>query len=218
LPKTYIHPDKEHCNVVNELIYAAKLWHALLPQRQHEIRQGAYLFDFDPTDPDPEPLSLVQSVEADDDRLTLMLFQHPLLGQSPAARRALLYEWYCANAFLARFDLCMTPANRSELEQALELLGPRLTACITTPMAGVVEPRLYIHFGDVENGLTFTSLLQWSRLFYDGPLSQRKLASIETGFGTGPPNPAQYKLVFDVVEEAYESDKTAICRVLTRRH
>ena len=189
-----------------------------MPQRQHEIKQGAYFFDFDPADPNPEPLSLVQSVEADDDdnddRPMLMLFQHPLLGQSPAARRALLYEWYCANAFLTRFDLCMTPANRSELEQALALLGLKLTACLITPMAGVIEPRLYIHFGNVENGLTFMSLLQWFRLFYDGPLSQRKLAGIETGFGTGRPNPAQYKLIFDIIEDpAYESDKTAINRV-----
>jgi len=212
----HIHPDKEHCNAVNELIYAAKSWHVLLPQRQHEVIQGSYFFDFDPTDLDPEPLSLVRRVDTDDNdgRFTLMLSQHPLLGQSPAARRAMLYKWYCANAFVARFDLCMTPANRSELEQALELLGPRRTACIITHVAGVIKPRLYFRFINVENGITITSLLQWFQLFYDGPLSQRKLANIETGFGTGPRNPAQYKLVFDVVEEAYESDKTAINRVL----
>lgn len=162
-----IHPDKPNCNAVNELTYAARSWHALLPRRQHEIRQGTRFSDLNPTDPDPEPLSLVQRVDTDDNdgRFTLMLFQHPLLGQSPAARRAMLYEWYYANAFTAQFDLCMTSANRSELEQALELLGPRLTACIITPMAGVIEPRLYIHFGDVETSLTFTSLLQWFRLF-----------------------------------------------------
>jgi hypothetical protein len=52
-------------------------------------------------------------------------------------------------------------------------------------------------------------------LFYDGPLSERKLGRIETGFGTALPNPAQYKLVFDIIEdEAYESDKIATKRVL----
>jgi hypothetical protein len=71
-----------------------------------------------------------------------MLFQHLLLGQSPDARRALIYEWYCSNAFMARFDLHMTPTNRSKLQQAFELLGPKLTACLVTPMAGVIEPRL----------------------------------------------------------------------------
>ncbi|KEQ72824.1 hypothetical protein M436DRAFT_64001 [Aureobasidium namibiae CBS 147.97] len=53
-------------------------------------------------------------------------------------------------------------------------------------------------------------IAEWTRTM----LIRRKLASIETGFGTGPPNPSQYKLIFDVVEEAYESDKTAISRVL----
>jgi hypothetical protein len=81
-------------------------------------------------------------------------------------------------------DLHMTPTNRSQLEQAFELLGPKFTACLVTPMT---EPRLWINSGQVENGLTFASLVQWFRLFYDGPLSIRKLGSIETGFGTAPP-------------------------------
>lgn len=144
-----------------------------------------------------------------------MISQHPLLGQSPDARRALLYEWYCSNAFIVSFDLRMSATSRSDLEQALELLGAKPTACPITSMAGIVSPRLHIKSGQIENGVTISSLSQWLRLFYDGPLSKRKLGSIRTGFGTAPPNPGQYLLVFDPLEddEIYAPDQIVINNV-----
>jgi hypothetical protein len=48
-----IHPSKLHCDTVNELIYAAKSWIALLPQRQQEIRNSAYFLVYDPLNVTP---------------------------------------------------------------------------------------------------------------------------------------------------------------------
>jgi hypothetical protein len=72
----------------------------------------------------------------------------------------------------------MTPTSRSDTEQAFELLGPKLSACLVTPMAGIIPPRPHDKFGDIEDGVTFASLLQWCGMFYGGPLSKRKLGTI----------------------------------------
>jgi hypothetical protein len=210
-----IHPRKLHCDTVNELIYAAQSWSVQLPQRQQEVRNGTYFLDYDPLH--PNPFDLVRVVEDTDGSPTLMLSRHPLLGQSPGARRALHFEWYCSNAFVVSFDLHMSATSRFLIEKALELLGAKLTACLITPMAGIDSPRLHINFGEIESGVTFASLLQWFRLFYEGSLSEGKLGSIQTGFGTGPPNPSQYLLVFDPHEDdIYEADQNAINNVTSQ--
>jgi hypothetical protein len=53
-----------------------------------------------------------------------------------------------------------------------------LSACLVTPMAGIIPPRPHDKFGDIEDGVTFASLLQWCGMFYGGPLSKRKLGTI----------------------------------------
>jgi hypothetical protein len=125
-----------------------------------------------------------------------MLSQHPLLAMSPAARRALLYEWYCHNKFSVDLDIGLRTSSRSFLERALILLGPRLTVCLITPMAGRALPRLHIHCYTSSGGVTFACLLQWFCLFYDGPLSDRIFAGIQTGFGLQLPSSTLYKLVW----------------------
>jgi hypothetical protein len=110
----------------------------------------------------------------------------------------------------------MSAASRSHLEQALELLGPKLTACLVTPIAGIVQSRLHIDSGEIERGVTFASLLYWFHLFYDDPLSECKLSNVQIGFGTGPPDPSHYLLTFDPLEDdIYLSDQTAINNVLS---
>jgi hypothetical protein len=207
-----ISPLQEHCDTINDLLYAAQSWNALLPQRQYEIRNGTHFILNNPHA--MSPFELARIMDSSGGRPTLTLCQHPLLAMSPAARRALLYEWYCSNDFLVPFDVCESPVNRSYLERALILLGPRLTACLITPMSGRISPRLHIHCGNVEHGVTFASLLQWFRLFYDGPLSDRVLAGIQTGFGTAHPNPAQFTLTWTIpADNAYDSDRIKANRV-----
>jgi hypothetical protein len=139
-----------------------------------------------------------------------------LLGQLPDGRRALLFECYCSDAFVACFDLSMPPTGRFYIEQAFEILGPKLTACLVTPIAGIIPPRLHNKSGDIEDGVTFASLLQWLRMFYDGPLPKRKLGTIQIGFGTAAPDPAQYLLVPAPLQDpSYASDETAVNRVLS---
>jgi hypothetical protein len=53
----FVHPEKQHCNQVNELLYAAQRWSTELPHRQQEIRTGTFfstLFSLD-----AEPIDLV---------------------------------------------------------------------------------------------------------------------------------------------------------------
>jgi hypothetical protein len=137
---------------------------------------------------------LCRAIDNSDGRAVLKLVQNSLLGQPPAARRALLYEWYCSNDFVVHFGTSRSATSRSDLERAVDMLDPRPTAYILTPMIERTTPRLYIHCGHLDDGFTFALLLQWVRLFYNGPLSERSLADIETGFGTGAPNHAQYVL------------------------
>jgi hypothetical protein len=127
----------------------------------------------------------------------------------------LLLEWYCSNNFIVSFNLAMSGTRRSELERALGLLGPKFSACLFTPMLNKITPRLYIHCGNVEDGVSFVSLVQWFKLLYNGPLSKDKLADVQTGFGTDGPKPAQFTLVWTPPEDdAYIPDKRAMNRVL----
>lgn len=82
-------------------------------------------------------------------------------------------------------------------------------------MLNKITPRPYIHCGNVEDGVSFVSLVQWFELFYNGPLSKDKLADVQTGFGNDGPNPAQFTLVWTPPEDdAYIPDKRAMDRVL----
>ena len=105
----------------------------------------------------------------------------------------------------------MSGTRRSELERALGLLGPKLSACLFTPMLNKITPRLYIYCSNVEDGVSFVSLVRWFKLFYNGPLSKDKLADVQTGFGTDGPNPARFTLVWTLSEDdAYIPDKRAM--------
>jgi hypothetical protein len=99
------------------------------------------------------------------------------------------------------------------------MFGPKLTACILTPMTQRITPRLYIHCGHIEDGFWFGSLQQWFRLFYNGSLSERSLADVETSFGTGTPNQAQFVLTwYRYEDDIYSRDKRAASRVLHGLH
>ncbi|KAG9532302.1 hypothetical protein KCU93_g1205, partial [Aureobasidium melanogenum] len=99
--KLYIGPHKQHDDGINELLYAVQSWNSVPRTRQQEALAGQRI---------------------------LALAQHPLLGQSPSARCALLYDW-------AKND------------------DPGLTS-----MTGIISSRLHIYCGVPEDGVGFPAL------------------------------------------------------------
>lgn len=104
----------------------------------------------------------VRLIVNDDSKVRLMLSQQPLLTQSPSARRALPHEWYCSNDFAVSFGIGMTPLELSHPQRNIDLLGPKLTTCLITSMAGRVSPHLYIHCSNVDS-ISIDHLLTASR-------------------------------------------------------
>ncbi|KAG9736254.1 hypothetical protein KCU73_g10293, partial [Aureobasidium melanogenum] len=147
----------------------------------------------------------------------LVASQHPLLGQSAAARRALFDEWYCSNDFVVTFNLGTSPLNRSHLERATEMLGPRTTSLLFTSMTGVISPRLRINFGEPGGPVTFTALVQWAKLFYRGALSEEAFANVDTGLGAAPANPAHFQIVWHdepEPEPVFTREQTTVTKVM----
>ncbi|KAH0288999.1 hypothetical protein M436DRAFT_65967 [Aureobasidium namibiae CBS 147.97] len=178
------------------------------------INKGSVLFTI-PGSPDVECFHFVCYVENTAGRLVLMLSQHPLLAQSAAARATLLSEWYHTNHFTVSFDICLPSTSRSDLERAFDILGPSLAACLMSPVAGIITPRLHIHCGKAQHGATFASMVQWFGLFYNGVLSEGRYAGIRTSMSTAAPNPAQFELTWDDSSQAaFTTYKFAAIRVL----
>lgn len=209
----YFIPRKQHCDRVNTLLHAAQSWSEQLPRRQQEIRDGTFFTILE--SPDMDCFHLVYYVEDTAGRDVLMLSQHPLLVQSAAARAMLLSEWYHTNHFTVSFDICLPASSRSELERAFDILAPLLSACLISPVSGVITPRLHTHCGTSSNGATFASMVQWSRLFYDDVLSEGRYAGIRTLMSTAAPNPAQFDFMWDLSgDEVFKANKQAATKVL----
>lgn len=209
----YVNPRKQHCDRVNGLLQAAQSWSGQLPRRQQEIRDGTFFTI--PDSANVEYFHLVCYVEVAAGRDVLMLAQHPLLAQSAAARAALLAEWYHTNHFTVSFDICLPSTSRSELERAFDILGPSLSACLISPVAGIITPRLHVACGTVFNGATFASMVQWFKLFYDGVLSEGRYAGIRTSMSTAAPNPAQFELIWDdSSDKVFKKNRKAATKVL----
>jgi len=209
----YVNPGKQRCDRVNGLLQAAQSWSEQLPRRQQEIRDGTFFTISDSAD--VEDFHLVCYVEDTAGRDVLMLSQHPLLAQSAAARAALLTQRYHTNHFTVSFDICLPSTSRSELERAFDILGPSLSACLISPVAGIITPRLHIHCGKAHHGVTFASMVQWFGLFYNGVLSEGRYAGIRTSMSTAAPNAAQFELTWDDSSHAaFTTYKFAAIRVL----
>ncbi|KAG9556126.1 hypothetical protein KCU71_g5646, partial [Aureobasidium melanogenum] len=176
---TSINPCSEHNNTVNKLLADARLWNRHLPHHRDTIRDGTFLFRRD--DIRPMPFDL--------------LVEHPLLGISRHTLRAFLDDWYLHNDFKVSFDLAFAARNRSHFEKAMKLLSPRHKTLLLTPAPMTISPRLHIEVQMPQGSVTFAPLLQWFRIFYDGPLSKKVFnAGDDTSLSTGAPRVTNYKL------------------------
>ncbi|KAH0013597.1 hypothetical protein KCU78_g9120, partial [Aureobasidium melanogenum] len=111
------------------------------------------------------------------------------------ATSALLDDWYLRNHFVVDFEIALSARNRSQLEKAMRLVSPRVRALLLTPVPVTISPHLQIRIRMSETCMTFASLLQWFRLFYDGLLSKAELEKTgDAGLGTGPPMPTNWQI------------------------
>ncbi|KAG9516341.1 hypothetical protein KCV07_g6916, partial [Aureobasidium melanogenum] len=188
---TFIGPGRKHDNNINKLLADARLWNRHLPHHRDNIRDGTFLFRRN--DIRPMPFDLLVEVEDNDGVKILKLCQHPLLGISCHTCRAFL------NDFKVVFNTALAARNRSRFEKAMKLLSPRHKTLLFTPAPATIPPRLHVEIQMPQGRVTFASLLQWFRIFYDGPLNKKAFnAGDDTGLGIGPPRVTNYKLTWDV--------------------
>ncbi|KAH0341106.1 hypothetical protein KCU81_g6519, partial [Aureobasidium melanogenum] len=197
---TSINPWSEHNNNVNKLLADARLWNRHLPHHRDTIRDGTFLFRRN--DIQSMPFDLLVEVRDSLGVKTLKLSQHPLLGISRHTRRAFLDDWYLHNDFKVSFDTALAARNRSHFEKGMKLLSPRHKTLILTPAPMTISPRLLIEVQMPQGKVTFASLLQCFRIFYDGLLGKKELEKIgDIGLGTGPPRVTNWRLTWDTKVE-----------------
>lgn len=159
--ETYIHPDKEHDNHINELLDRAKARVDLDFKERQDIITGTF-FD----------RHCGRELFGLNAHGAQVLLQHPLLRT--AARKDLLGLFYRRSTFLCNFDFGTGEDDEPILARALRNLGPTRSSELFAP-ASKPAVHLALTFFNLNSLITIHELYQWVSLFLDGPLSPDQL-------------------------------------------